>query len=100
MHLTPQEIEGLRSYFATKPVVNAYLFGSFARGEADEKSDVDILVDLDRSVPFGLGFFGMIGDLQEMLGRQVDIVTREALSPHVEPYVKRDLLSIYARPTR
>jgi uncharacterized protein len=81
-------------------VVNAYLFGSFARGEADEKSDVDILVDLDRSVPFGLGYFGMIGDLQELLGRPVDVVTREALSPHVEPYVKRDLLPIYARQAR
>jgi hypothetical protein len=100
MRLTPEQIEGLRAYFATKPVVHAYLVGSFARGEADEQSDVDILVDLDRSVPFGLGFFGMIGDLQELLGRQVDVVTREALSPHVEKYVKRDLLPIYARQAR
>ena len=97
MRLTPEEIEGLKAYFATKPVVKAYLFGSFARGDADEKSDVDILVDLDRTVPLGLGFFGMIGELQELLGRQVDVVTREALSPHVEKYVERDLLPIYAR---
>jgi len=100
MRQTPQRIEGIQAYFVTKPVVNACLFGSFARGEGDAKSDVDILVDLDRSVPFGLGFFGMIGDLQELLGRQVDVVTREALSPHVESYVKRDLLSIYARQAR
>jgi len=97
MQLTQQELEELRAYFASTPVVNAYVFGSFARGEADAKSDVDILVDLDRSVPFGLGFFGMVGDLQELLGRHVDVVTREALSPHVKPYVDRDLLPIYAR---
>ena len=95
--MSKAQIESLRAYFATQPVLSAYLFGSFARGEADEKSDVDILVDVDRSVSFGLGYFGMIGDLQELLGRPVDVVTREALSPHVKPYVDRDMLRIYAR---
>lgn len=90
-------MESLRAYFVTQPVLSAYLFGSYARGEADDKSDVDILVDLDRSVSFGLGFFGMVGDLQELLGRPVDVVTRESLSPHVAPYVTKDLLRIYAR---
>ena len=97
MRLDEPTLEKLRAFFATRPVLKAYVFGSFARGEADEKSDVDIMVDLDRSVSFGLGFFGMIGDLEELLGRKVDVVTREALSPRVEPYVRKDLRLIYAR---
>jgi predicted nucleotidyltransferase len=100
MRLDEPTLEKLRAFFATQPVLKAYLFGSFARGEADEKSDVDIMVDLDRSVSFGLGFFGMVGDLQDMLGRNVDVVTREALSPYVEPYVRKDLELIYARQAR
>lgn len=97
MRLNNEQMESLRAYFATQPVLGAYLFGSYARGEADDKSDVDILVDLDRCVSFGLGFFGMVGDLQDLLGRPVDVVTRESLSPHVKAYVDRDLFRIYAR---
>ena len=47
MHLTEQELEKIRSFFRTKPVLKAYLFGSYARGEADAESDVDLLVNLD-----------------------------------------------------
>ena len=42
MKLTPQEIEKIRFFFSDKPVKKVYLFGSFARGEADENSDVDL----------------------------------------------------------
>ena len=97
MRLEEQTIEQLRAYFATKPVLKAYLFGSFARGEADDKSDVDIMVDLDPARPLGLQFFGMAVDLEEMLGRKVDLVTGSGMSPRVMPYVRPDLRLIYAR---
>lgn len=87
----------MRGFFATRPVLKAYLFGSFARGEADEKSDVDILVDLDHSKPIGLDYFGIIADLEDLLGRRVDMVTEDGLSKRVLPYIKKDLLLIYAR---
>ena len=49
MHLSAQKLKTIRTYFQDKPVLKAYLFGSYARGEADRKSDVDILVELDYS---------------------------------------------------
>ena len=69
----------------------------FARGDARPDSDLDILVDLDRSKPFGLGFVDMQLKLEELLGRKLDMVTRRALSKYIEPYVTKDLQLIYAR---
>lgn len=49
------------------------LFGSFARGEAGEKSDVDLIVELER--PLGLRFIELGDYLEELLGRRVDLLT-------------------------
>ena len=48
----------LSKYFKDKPVIKAWVFGSYSRNEETERSDVDILVDLDPSAKVGLGFFG------------------------------------------
>lgn len=97
MQLNEQVMAQLRSYFAGQPVKQAYLFGSFARGVADENSDVDILVELDHSQPIGLHFVQMGLDLEALLSRPVDLVTTKGLSPYVKPYVDRDKQLIYAR---
>ena len=55
----------IAEYFKTQPVLKAWIFGSFARGEERADSDVDILVVLDNSTPVGLKFFGMYEDLKE-----------------------------------
>lgn len=54
-----------------------YLFGSYARGEANEDSDIDLLVDADNV--HGLGFFALYGDLEEALEKKLDLVTVNAL---------------------
>ena len=59
MHLETEKISVIQDYFKTKPVLKAYLFGSYVREEADSQSDVDILVDLDYSERIGLGFVQM-----------------------------------------
>jgi predicted nucleotidyltransferase len=74
------------------------LFGSVARGEERDDSDVDLLVTLrppgDRP-PLGLNWFALERKLSEQLGRPVELVTEEALSPHLRPYVDRDRLVLY-----
>ena len=87
----------LAEYFKTQPVLKAWLFGSFARGEETPKSDVDILVVLDHSQPVGLKFFGMYEDLKELLGRNVDLVTESSLAPFARKSVERDRQLIYER---
>ena len=56
MQLSASDIQFIKSYFSGKPVIKAYLFGSYSRDEAEDNSDVDILVDLDYSKHIGLGF--------------------------------------------
>ena len=87
----------LANYFKTQPVLKAWLFGSFARGEETPDSDVDILVVLDHSQPVGLKFFGMYEDLKELLNRNVDLVTEPSLSPFARKSVERDRQLIYER---
>ncbi len=74
MHLTEQELSTIRAFFRTKPVLKAWLFGSYARGEADAESDVDLLVNLDKSQSIGWEFFVWRDDLAEMLHKRVDVV--------------------------
>ena len=89
--------ETLAEYFKTKPVLKAWLFGSFARGEETANSDVDILVVLDHSQPVGLEFFGMYEDLKELLGRNVDLVTERSLASFARKSVERDRRLVYER---
>lgn len=90
-------IRQIADYFTTQPVVKAWLFGSFSRGEEKDKSDVDILVALDYDQPVGLRFFGMYEDLKEMLGRNVDLVSDRSLAPFARESVDHDKILIYER---
>lgn len=95
--LTASLSNRLSVYFRTQPVIRAWLFGSQADGTATEESDVDILVELDYSQPIGLEFIQMIWDLEEIVGKKVDLVTQKGLSPHVQPYVEPQKILIYER---
>lgn len=68
---------------------NVRVFGSVARGQADSKSDVDFLVDLEdgRSL-FDLG--GLLMDLQELLHRKVDVVTEAGLHWYIKDKVIKE----------
>ena len=90
-------IEVLRHYFSTQPVQKAWLFGSFSRGEETKDSDVDIMVSLDKSKPIGFKFFGMWSDLEELLGRKVDLVSEGTLRPFAQESVERDKILVYER---
>ncbi len=87
----------IADYFKYQPVLKAWLFGSFARGEQTAESDVDILVVLDHKENIGFKFFGMYEDLKEILGRNVDLVTEDSLELFARQSVNRDKKLIYER---
>lgn len=89
--------KAIAEYFKTQPVVKAWIFGSFARGEETPTSDVDILVVLDHSQPIGLKFYGMWNDLESILDRSVDLVTEKSLADFARESVERDKILIYER---
>jgi len=72
---------------------NVRLFGSVARGDATDQSDIDVLVDLEpgRSL---MDHAGLIVDLERLLGRRVDVVTERGLRPRVRDAILRDTVSL------
>jgi predicted nucleotidyltransferase len=72
---------------------NVRIFGSVAEGKADESSDVDFLVDMEpgRSL-FDLG--GLLMDLQELLGRNVDVVTEAGLRDRIRRRVQNQMVKL------
>lgn len=94
---TKQIISLLQEYFSGQPVIKAYLFGSYARKEQGNKSDIDILVELDPDIPIGLEYVQMYIDLEKLTGKEVDLVTEKSLSKYVKPYVDREKVLIYER---
>ena len=88
----------IADYFKTQPVLKAWLFGSFARGEETPESDVDILIVPDRSQHFSLfTLSGMYEDLKDLLGHEVDLITDGGLMPFARESADRDKILIYER---
>ena len=88
----------IADYFKTQPVLKAWLFGSFARGEANGNSDVDLLVEFDHSKPIGLFRYArMWRELSEILGCRVDMVEEGTLRPLAEQTANNDKKLIYER---
>jgi uncharacterized protein len=100
MHLDKNKIKAINHYFSARPVLTAYLFGSYVRGDADIQSDIDILVDLDYSQKIGLKFIQMKIDLENILGSNVDLVSSNGLSEYIKPLIDNEKKLIYARQNR
>ncbi len=87
--------EVLQQYFQDKPVNRAYLFGSYARGEAKEESDIDLLVELDYSSKIGTLFFRMTSDLEELFAKKVDLLSSEAITEAIKESVFKERVLVY-----
>ena len=88
----------IADYFKTQPVLKAWLFGSFARGEETPLSDVDLLVVYDENARVSLlKHCAMINDLEELLDRSVDLVEEGTLLPFAAESANRDKKLIYER---
>lgn len=91
--LTRQVVPILKPY-----VSRISIFGSYVRGEETSESDIDILVRLKpagQRPRLGLKFFGLQNELGNLIGRDVDLVTEEGLSPYIRPYIEREKVVLY-----
>ena len=84
--LLHEKRDDIRSIAAKHGAYNIRVFGSTVRGEAGPDSDVDFLIDVG---PTTSSWFpaGLILDLEEILGRRVEVVTGKALNPYIRDYV-------------
>jgi predicted nucleotidyltransferase len=84
--------------FSKYPVTYAGVFGSFARGEENKESDVDIMIRLEPDNSFTLyDLIGLQLELTENIGRKVDLVTEKGVDKYIRKYIVRDLFPIYSR---
>ena len=97
MNLSQANKIKIQKFFSGKPVKKAYLFGSFARKEANANSDIDILVELDYEKPIGMKFFSFQPELEDLLKRKVDIVTSDGISKYIQPLIDKEKILIYER---
>ncbi|HBR57866.1 MAG TPA: nucleotidyltransferase [Blastocatellia bacterium] len=93
MNLATVEKEKIVEICKRNDIEFCALFGSFARGEADETSDIDLLVRFSK--PIGWAFYGVADELEKVLGRKVDLATENMIGKRIRESVYRDLKVIY-----
>jgi len=74
-------------------VKKAAIFGSFVRGETKKSSDIDILVEFEKNISL-LDFVGLKLEIEETLGRKVDLVEYNTLKPFIREKVLEEQLAI------
>ena len=91
----PIESDQLVKIFQDHDVTMAGVFGSVARGDSTDRSDIDMLVSFgsDRSL---LALIRLERELTEALGRKVDLLTEAAISPYLKDQIMNELIVIYA----
>lgn len=89
----------VQKYFSDKPVNKVYLFGSYARGDANENSDVDLIVEIDDSKK-RLSLFDVIGlqlGIENSLNKKVDLIESHLFFPSAKMQAEKEKLILYKR---
>lgn len=74
-------------------VLRSSLFGSYARGEENENSDIDMLIEFPKGKSL-LDLIDLENKLEEALGKKVDLVTYKSVSPYLKEYIEHDQVQI------
>ncbi len=91
-------IQKIREYLSTQPIMKAWVFGSFSRGEETPTSDIDILVIFDEKAQVSLiGYVRIQYELENIIGRKVDLVEEGTLLPFAVESANKDKRLIYER---
>ena len=72
------------------PIGRLGVFGSYARGEAKEQSDIDIAVEI--TGPMGLNFVAMANEIETLLGKKTDVVPLRSIKLQYQQFVQKDLV--------
>lgn len=83
----------IASFLKKQGAKKVAIFGSYARGEEKKNSDIDVLVNFPSSISL-LDHIRIERELSEKIGKKVDLVTEQALSPLIKERIKEDLISI------
>lgn len=93
MNLANSEKEKIIEICKRNDISFCAVFGSFARGDANENSDIDLLVRFSK--PKGWDWVNAALEIEDALGRKVDLATENSLSPYIKENVFKDLQVIY-----
>lgn len=74
------------------PITGIGVFGSYARGEANKDSDIDIAVEIDGAM--GLSFVAMADEIEAILGIKTDVVPMRSIKPEYLPYIEKDIVYV------
>ncbi len=74
------------------PVERIAIFGSFARNEQNENSDVDIMIELNGKI--GIDFFRMADEIEDYLGIKTDVASKNGIKPRYFDSIKKDLIYV------
>jgi len=88
------DVVALKEFCHRNGIPRILLFGSAARGEATSQSDIDLIADLPSDLSL-LDIVRLERELSSLLGRKVDLLTREAISPYIRERIQDDLQVLY-----
>jgi predicted nucleotidyltransferase len=91
--ITTQQVAVIREITGKLNPVMVGIFGSYARNEQTEESDLDVLIDFDSRIDL-LDLIGLEQELSEILGVKVDLITVKSVDERLRPYIQKDLIRI------
>ena len=91
-------INQLQAFFPAYPIEKAWIFGSYARGEENHESDIDIMVRFDKSAGVSLfDFIRIVNKLQDTLHKKIDLVTEDGIRKFARESIEHDKILVYER---
>lgn len=91
LHAKREELYAIGARYG---VSNIRVFGSVARGEEREDSDVDLLIHFDKEHFSGFALGGFQYHSSQLIGRRVDVVMDDNISPSLQPYILSDHVQV------
>jgi len=98
--MTAALINKISNYFESQPIEKAWIFGSYARTEENQNSDIDILVNFSKESKVTLfKYVHIVNDLHALTGKKIDLVEEGQLKPFAIESAEHDKILIYERKT-